>query len=314
MKIDKSKIEFFFFKLFERIVRAVGFKRIKYVAKPLAFVFYYLIPLRKNVVVENLKRAFPEKDEKEIEKLAFKNYVNVALTFLELLYASKITKEELEKIVHIDKRDKEKILETARRNSGAIFLTGHYGNWEIAGLFVGALVNEIKPLHVLVKNQSNKYITDWLLRVRSKFGSKIVTVGKSSKELLRIAASNQIVALLADQRGKEDGLRIKFFGIETPVHTGLAVIALKTKTPVIFMVATRREDGTYELTAEEISCAQEKTEWNENVRCIMQAYMSKIEEKLRAHPEQWFWMHKIWKYSPRKNAEQKHGAQRTTNS
>ncbi len=297
MKIDNNKIEFFFYRLFEKIVCTLGFRRIKYVAKPLAFFFFYVVPLRKDVVIGNLRRAFPEKSEKEIKKIAYENYVNAALTFLELLYASKITKEELESIIKIDKETKDKILSYAKSPHGAIFLTGHYGNWELAGLYVGALVNDIKPLHVLVKNQRNKYITDWLLRVRSKFGNRIVTVGKSSPELMNIAMNNKIVALLADQRGKEDGTRIKFFGIDTPIHTGLAVIALKTETPILFMVATRLENGMYELTAEEIGCEKFSDKWKENVVCIMQTYMSKIEEKLREHPEQWFWMHKIWKYS-----------------
>ncbi len=297
MKIDKNKIEFILFRFFEKIVHFIGFKRIKFIAKPLAFLFFYLISLRKNVVLKNLQRAFPEKSEKEIKKIAFANYVSAGITFLELLYASKITADELNEIVVIDEATKTKLLDIARGKDGAVFLSGHFGNWEIVALFVGLLVNDVKPLHVIVKNQRNLFITKWLENVRTKFGNNIVVVGKNSRELLKIALNNQIIALLADQRGRKENLRVKFFGIDTPVHTGLAVIALKTKTPIVFFAATRLPDGRYGVTIDEISCEKYSENWNENVKCIMQNYMNKMEKIISKHPEQWFWMHNIWKYS-----------------
>ncbi len=297
MKIDKNKIEFFFYRFFEKIVHFIGFKRIKFIAKPLAFLFFYVIPLRKNVVLKNLQRAFPNKSEKEIKKIAFANFVSAGITFLELLYASKITADELNEVVVINETTKAKLLDIARGKDGAVFLSGHYGNWEILALYVGLLVNDVKPLHIIVKNQRNVYITKWLEVTRSKFGNRIVAVGKSMRELLKIALDNQIVALLADQRGRKENLRIKFFGIDTPVHTGLAVIALKTKTPIVFFAATRLHDGRYEITVDEIFCDTLSEKWNDNVKCIMQNYMNKMEEIISKHPEQWFWMHNIWKYS-----------------
>jgi len=177
LKIDKNKIEFFFFKFFEKLVHVVGLRRIKFIARPLAFFFYRVIPLRKNVVLKNLRMAFPELSGKEIKKIAYENYVNAAITFMELLYGSKITLKELNELIVIDNSTKAKLIEIAKRNTGAIFLSGHFGNWEILSLYVGSLINEIKPVHILVKRQRNRFITEWLETTRSKFGNKIVEVG-----------------------------------------------------------------------------------------------------------------------------------------
>ncbi len=297
MKINTKKIEFFFFRLFEKLVHLIGFAKIKYIAKPFAYLFYYVFPIRKKVVIKNLAYAFPEKSETEIKNLAFKNYYSSALMFLEMLYLSKITQSDFEKIIEIDDETKQRLISYASDEKGTIFLTGHFGNWELVGLFVGNIVSNIKRLNVLAKRQHNEYISNWLEAMRTRTGNKVVYVGKSTKELFKIVLNKEIVALVADQRGKKEGMKIKFFGIDTPIHTGLAVIALKTKTPIVLILATRIKPGLYKLTIEELRCEKLSEKWHDNEKCLMQKYMSAMEEYIRENPEQWFWMHNIWKYS-----------------
>ncbi|TSA25755.1 MAG: hypothetical protein D4R68_08325 [Ignavibacteriales bacterium] len=289
---NKNKIEFFFFILFSKIFKVIGLRSTRKFAKLLGSFIYYIIPIRKKIVIENLTSAFPEKSNKEIERIAKRNYQNIFLTFFEFMYYPNSNSEEIKTMLKVPNLDLMK--NKMEEGKGMIFLTGHFGSWEIGGLAAALLMNY--PFHVLAKPQRNPYITEWWKNTREMFGNKEIWLGVSIRQIFEVLKSNGILCVVADQRGPMDSPRVNFFGRQTAFYTGTASIILKVKCNVIMGVIIRQSDYSYKTEIEELVIDDIGKNQNDQVKEITQKYISFLEKHIRNYPEQYFWMHKIWKY------------------
>lgn len=291
--LDKNKIEFVLWKLFTKIVHTIGFNNIPKFAKSLAFLFFYLIPIRKSVVISNLKKAFPDKSEKEISQIAYKNYISVGITFMEIMAFQRMTKEEILGLATVN--NLELAQEKIRNGKGVILLTAHISNWELGALFMGLVLD--KQINVLVKKQRNKYVANWMSTVREKFTNKEIPLGVSIRELYKTLITGGAVGIVGDQRGKKDeGIVVDFFNQPTVTFQGFASLGIKNKVPIIVVLGERLPNGKYLIDIEEINYDNLPEKLSDQVKELNQRYMTLLENKIRKNPEQWLWMHNIWKY------------------
>jgi Kdo2-lipid IVA lauroyltransferase/acyltransferase len=290
--IDKNRIEFLLFRTAQKAFGLMGIKITRRAALFVGTLMFYLIPIRKKVAIENLSKAFPQKTKKEILGLARKNYQNITITFFELMSLPSIPinvlKEQLEFNGLNDFKNQTK------DERGLIILLGHFGNWELAIACIAMILG--KTLSVLVKPQRNPYITDWLKETRARFGAKIIESGVSVKELFKALKNGEAVGIAADQRGHFDNPRFNFFNQPTALYTGTASIALRTNSKVIMGIPVRQKDFKYKYYFEELNFENLPEEEELKVKELTQRYISFIEKYVRQYPEQYFWMHKIWKY------------------
>ncbi len=290
---DKNKIEFALWKFFTKVVNLIGAKRINGLAKVLTIIFFYLIPLRKSVVIANLKKAFPEKTRKEIKQLAFNNFLSVAITFMEIMAFQNISREEVFSLVKVEN------LELAKRkvaeNKGVILLTAHIANWELGALIMGLSLDA--QINVLVKKQRNKIFAEWMSGIREKFTNKEVPLGASVRELYKTLLQGGIVGIVGDQRGRKDeGIVVNFFNQPTTTFQGFAALGIKNKVPILVVLGERLPNGKYLMNVEEIGYDNLPEKLSDKVVELNQRYMTILENKIRKNPEQWLWMHNIWKY------------------
>lgn len=290
---NKNKVEFFLWNFLSRVVSFIGIKRIPQIAKVLTVLFYYIIPLRKAVVISNLQKAFPEKSEKEIKRIGFENFLSIAITFMEIMAFRNMSSEDILSIskVHNLELAERKIAE----GKGVILLTAHLSNWELGALTMGVHLNS--QINVLVKKQRNKLVADWMSEVRERFTNREVPLGVSVRELYRTLLNGGIVGIVGDQRGKkEDGVVVEFFNQPTVTFQGFASLGIKNKVPIIVVLGERLLDGKYLFTVEEIDYTNLPEALPDKVKELNQRYMKLLENKIKKNPEQWLWMHKIWKY------------------
>ncbi len=289
---DKNKIEFTLLMSFAKLVKLFKFQTLPKVAKFLTPLFYHLIKIRRDVIFKNLERAFPHEDEIFYKKTAKENYFHFILTLLEIIKIPSLTKSKVNSLLKIENSDllEDKISE----DKGIIFLTAHFGNWEFGAVSVGSKTGH--SVSVLTKSQRNSLVDKWLDRIRESFGNRAVKVGTSVREIYKALLEKRIVGIVGDQRGPKEGMRVMLFNQPTAVFTGTASIHLKTGSPIITAIITRKPDFTFETTFEEINVADMDGSPEEKIREINQRYMNILERKIRLNPAQWFWMHNIWKY------------------
>jgi len=243
-------------------------------------------------VFDNLKHAFPELTSADINKIAYGSYKNFSITLVEILYLPRITKEQFKKEVHfsnidlIDKKEQEQ--------NGVILLSAHFGNWEYGAISVGAQLN--KKLSVVVKPQRNTFVNDWMNQARTRWTNEVIPLGASIRNVYSVLFNKGMVAMVADQRGPEESIKLEFFGRKTSVYTGPAVLSLKMNVPIIYGIAIRQPDFSYNLDFVEISRENLPDEYDEKVKVLSERMLKYLEDVIRKHPEQWLWMHKRWKH------------------
>jgi KDO2-lipid IV(A) lauroyltransferase len=288
----QDRIEYFLFISLSHFVRIIGLNLSRRLSYLLAAFFYFIVPIRKKTVKENLRKAFPEYCKSKINKIAFGSYRSFCITLVEILYLPAISMDDLKSSVTYT--DIPQIKKRYNEGKGLIFLGAHYGNWEYIALTV-ALHLEI-PITVIVKSQRNSLVTNWLDSMRVKWGNKIVPLGISIRQVYKELKEKRIVAMVADQRGPSDGIRINFMGRKASVFAGPALLALKTGAPIMFGVTIRQPDFSYKTVIEFINTEDLPEEEELKVAELSQRHASVLEKYIKQFPEQWFWMHKRWKY------------------
>jgi len=288
----KNRIEYILFILFSWCFRLLGLNLSRKFATVLALVFFYLIPIRKKVVFNNLKIAFPENDVHTNKKLAFRIYLSFAITLVEILYLPYIKEEQL--INEVMCSNPELIIEKFREGKGLILLSSHFGNWEFGAISIAMQVH--LPFSVIVKPLRNPLVYEWMNNFRTKFGNEVVPLGISIRKTYQTLKQKKVVAMVADQRGPREGVKVEFFGRKVSVYTGPAALALKTGAPLICGIAVRQKDYKYKMDLIEISQQNLPAGEEEKILEISQRYTSYLEKVIRENPEQWLWMHNRWKH------------------
>jgi KDO2-lipid IV(A) lauroyltransferase len=288
----QDRIEYILFIALSRIIRLIGLSLSRRLSFLLAAFFYFIVPIRKKTVKENLQKAFPAYSKSKINEIAFGSYKSFCITLVEILYLPSMSKSELESSVVYN--DIPLIREKYNEGKGIIFLGAHFGNWEYIALTVALQLGI--PITVIVKSQRNTLVTNWLDNMRVKWGNKIVPLGISIRQVYKELKEKKIVAMVADQRGPAEGIRINFMGRKASVFAGPALLALKLGAPIIFGVTIRKPDFSYQTAVEVINAEDLPEEEDQKIAELSRRHVSVLEKYIKQFPEQWLWMHKRWKY------------------
>ncbi|MFC2094115.1 lysophospholipid acyltransferase family protein [Bacteroidota bacterium] len=288
----KNIFEYIIFLSFSKFFQLLGLNLSRKFSFLIAALFYYLIPIRKKTVLENLHNAFPDYNEKKINSIAFGSYKSFAIALTEILYIPAMSREDIKR--QVDCSNLDLIRERYEENKGVILLTAHFGNWEFMATSIGAQLNI--PLSSIIKSQRNPYVTKWMNNARTKWNNKIVPLGISIRQTYQTLKDKKIVGIVADQRGPEESIKINFFGSELSVHTGPAILSLKTGAPVLYGISVRQDDYSYKTVMTEISKENLPDSNEEKIKELSQRHMAYLEGYIRKYPEQWLWMHKRWKH------------------
>lgn len=288
----KNVIEYILFLLLSSLTGLLGLKLSRKFSYLIAFLFYYVIPVRKKTVLGNLQSAFPDYSKGKIKRIAFGSYKSFAIALVEILYMPYLNRGKIEKMVYCP--NKELIIKRFNEKNGLILLSAHFGNWEFGATSISAQLNI--PFKVVIKSQRNPYVTKWLNRVRTKWLNDVVTLGVSIRQIFKELKEKNIVAMVADQRGPKEGIRVNFFGRKVSIYPGPALLSLKTNAPIIYGINVRQTDFSYRTDLVEISKNDLPENEDEKIVELTQRHTAHLENTIREYPEQWLWMHKLWKY------------------
>ena len=251
-------------------------------------------PRHYHLVLKNLRIAFgSEKTEREIIELANACYRHLGKSLMEFIRLPGMTAEEICESVEL--RGAEHLDQALAQGKGAILLTGHLGNWELVG---GRIAAGGYPLTVIARAQRDNALTGLLLATRESTGMKVYHRGSAVKGALAAIRRNEFLGVLLDQNAGSEGVFVDFFGHLASTAAGAAVFALRTETPVLPSFGWRNPDDTHTAAIDPPVPLIRTGDHRHDVEANTARYTKIIEEKIRTHPEQWFWLHKRWKSRP----------------
>jgi KDO2-lipid IV(A) lauroyltransferase len=248
--------------------------------------------IRRAVVERQVRAALPELSEADVQRIARESYENLGRTAIETaLLPGRSREQVLGMFSRVEGWD---IVERAMaRGRGVLFVTGHLGNWELAGSLVAA---KGVPLEAVARRMQNPLFDRYLTDTRQSIGMSVIHDADAVRRVPRAMREQHAVAFLVDQGAV--GLAttwVPFFGRLAKTPRGPAVFALRLAAPVIFGAALRQPDGRYLMGFEEVQ-AESTGDRDADVDRIVAAYTATLERWVRRAPEQYFWHHRRWKH------------------
>ena len=265
--------------------------RLLYILSDILFlIIYYVIKYRRKVVQCNLKNAFPEKSIIEraiIEKKYFQYLSDMVVECIKMLSISKSTLKKRLRIKNI-----EEVTRHLNEGKSILMATGHYGNWEWGPLMMALAVPE--QVIVIYKPLTNKNFELLINRMRSRFGTMMVSMKQTLRKIIEMKNTVTITVFANDQTpAKIDSHYVlKFLNQPTSVFPGIEKVAHMTNNPVLFCYIDRLKRGYYEGTFKTI-VEQPSLHKEEE---ITKLHTQELENIIIRKPELWLWSHRRWKY------------------
>ncbi len=254
-------------------------------------VLRFIIKYRFKVITENLRYAFPEKNDKEISEIRNKFYSHFCDLIVESIKTYSISNKEMEK--RFIARGIEKANAYFDEGRSIIALTMHHNNWEWSGFVQLQTKHLILPVYNPIRG--NQAMEKFLTHNRERWGSESMPVHKTARTLIEYNIKGRLTGLylVADQTPPANSkFWTVFLNRETPFFSGPEKIAASGNLPVFFQHIKKVGRGRYIM---EFSLLIEDPKDIEQ-KDILLTYIRKCEEIIRAEPAYYLWSHRRWKH------------------
>jgi KDO2-lipid IV(A) lauroyltransferase len=246
--------------------------------------------MRRAVTDANLGVAFPELDPRARAQLARRVYAHFGRMAVDSLRLSARGPSAV--VPHVSGGDCVRLIEERLpRGRGIIVLTGHLGNWELAGAYVAARGYR---LAAVVKPPSNPWVARHADSVRRSLGIETIPMPEARTGVARALAENRVVALVADQGAVRSTVFAPFFGRPTRTPVGPGLFAARTGAPILFGALVAQPGGGYRLEGEVLA---ESVEGDADavIQDVAERFRERLEALVRRYPDQYLWTHRLWK-------------------
>ena len=231
----------------------------------------------------------------EARQLVRKVYRNFGATFAEgLLIPHILRRKRFADFAHI--HGGEHVRAALAKGRGAILVGTHLGNWELGGLACAELADSVMAV---ARPLDNPLLDRHMRTLREQLGQTIVERRGAMRRVLRHLRAGGLVVMLIDQNQRRGGVFVDFFGKLASTVPTPASIALKHDVPVLAASAWRADSGfvhhfRYDPPFDLIRTGDREADIVANTAL----FTKRIEESVRSHPDQWFWLHRRWRRRP----------------
>ncbi|HVP66139.1 MAG TPA: lysophospholipid acyltransferase family protein [Anaeromyxobacteraceae bacterium] len=258
----------------------------------------WLLGVRRGVVMDNLRLAFPEWTEprrREVGRAVFRNLGRVAADFL---FATRLTPRELDGLFVYEPGTLERILEARAAGKNVVVCTAHFGNFENL-----AAVHNLKgiPIAMITRRMGGGWLADLWRRGRSRAGVQdiVVSRGQTLQAALRAMRAGRVLGYVIDQNmSPRRAIFPTFFGVPAATSPTPAYLALRSKAEVFFLLDVPLEDGRHRVVIEGPLRMPHTGDRERDVLAFTQGLNDRLERWVREYPEQWYWVHRRWKTRP----------------
>ena len=251
------------------------------------------------VAAENLRHAFPDWDAATIDRTVwgvYRHFCAVAVEMIKLPRA--LNPYTLYRHVWYPSATEFcQVIRWLGSGRSVMVLTGHLGNWELFSYATGLFGIEGS---VVARTLDNPYLDRFIRRFRQGTGQQILAKKGDFDRMQDLLAGGGYLGILGDQDAGSRGVFVDYFGRPASTTKGFALLALEYDVPILVMGAVRiGSPMRYALRLADVILPADYAARPDAVKAITQRYTAALEQLVRAHPEQYFWLHRRWKTQPR---------------
>jgi KDO2-lipid IV(A) lauroyltransferase len=285
-------------RLFVCVVQALSPRTARQFAHGLAWLAYQLDRRHREVAQDNLRQAFPgrhgDAELATIVRGVFRHFCTLLVEIIHL--PRKLHAANWNSYLRVN--DAVPLVECLLSGRPLLIITGHFGNWELAGYALGLLGF---TTHAIARPLDNVFLDDFLRRFRERTGQKILAKHGDFDQMQALLDRGGVLATLADQDAGSRGLFVDFFGRPASTHKAVALLALEHRVPMAVTGAYKvSEPMNYAFVTEAVILPEHYEAQPDAARAITQDFTSALERLVRLAPDQYFWLHRRWKHQPQK--------------
>jgi KDO2-lipid IV(A) lauroyltransferase len=259
----------------------------------LSSLLYNISKKYQKVIHTNLSIAFPSISKEEKKRIAKHSYLNFLHTISGFIKREGKSKEQV--IENITFKNDQALLRAIEEKKKIIFITAHFGNWELLPI---ALTTRYQlEMSIVGKSLKSPRMQKILRQSREKFGIELIDKEGAVRGMMKALSKKRTLGLLVDHHTTtNEGAIINFFGKEATQTMSSAMIARKFDA-ILFPVFISSEDFKHyrvEFYPEITPIKTEDTQ--EDIKRMTQQQADVIEKAIREKPDEWFWLHRRWKY------------------
>jgi KDO2-lipid IV(A) lauroyltransferase len=229
-------------------------------------------------------------DDVALEQMVRRVFHGFAKYLVDFISLARMNRAEAEALVKVENR--EQIEKVKALNRGALLVTAHLGNWELAG---AVMVSLGYPITAVAHQQGQKKLDNLFARYRRKRGITVLPLGLMVvRQLLEVLGKGEFVALLADRDYTPRNQPVEFFGAPASLPRGPAWISSHYKVPILPGFLLRLEDDTFVMRMYPILNAagdQDEDTLHRQLRDV-------LEDGISRDPSQWFLFENLWDGNP----------------
>jgi KDO2-lipid IV(A) lauroyltransferase len=254
------------------------------------YLFYLLDGAHRRVASENLAAAFPRRSPAERRAIVRAVFGHFGRLLFEFLKFSTLSPEQMLERVEFD--GEERVRLAYAQGKGVLFITGHFGFWELHAV---AHPLRFESIGVLARTLDNARLNALLEQIRQRTGNVVIYRQGSIRKVMRMMADRHGVAVLIDQHIQgADAVYVEFFERPAATTSAVAAMALRTGAPVVPVFALPLGKGRYRLIYEH-PVEPPAADSEDAVREFTQRCTDVLEMYVRRHPDLWLWMHRRWR-------------------
>jgi len=256
----------------------------------LGLAFYRVDGAHRRIALRNLATAFPSRPDAERRAIARAAFGHFGRLLFELLRFATLTPEQMVARVEVDGAERSRA--AYAQGKGVLFVTGHFGFWELQAIVHAA---QIEPVSILARALDNPYLNRLLEDIRQRTGNTVIYRRETIRRVMRTLHAGHGVAMLIDQHiMSRDAIYVDFFERPAATTSAVAALALRTGAPVVPVFALPIGGGRYRMIYEH-PVEPPKADSPDAIYEFTQRCTDVLEMYVRRHPELWLWMHRRWR-------------------
>lgn len=266
--------------------------RIAYLVSPvIADICYPFYRGGRRAMHQNLSHVLGTSDRRVLGRMARSTLRNFSKYVVDFIHFYTMSPEEIRDRIVFD--DYERLNAAVAEGKGIIFVTLHFGNWDMGA---AGLAAHGYPIDAIAETFELPRMNDLIQGYRRQLGINIIPVERLGPGVLRALRRGDILALLIDVPAPGASVAVDFFGAPADVPAGPARLAIRTGARVIPAVLAR-EPGDDKLIRPIVDFDlrfQPSGDEEQDVRRLTQQIMSSLERFVRKYPDQWFMFRPMW--------------------
>lgn len=269
-------------------------------SRRLAWVLWYVVRMRRRLVKDNLRIAFPQLTPLERQAIALAMWEHLLLMVCEIAHAPrKIHRANWRQ--HLSMPQMTMMVRRFLDRRPVVIISGHLGNFEMGGYLLGL---HGFPTHTIARKLDNRYLDRWVNDFRAATGQYMLPKQGSGEQITELLRSGGTLVLLGDQHAGEGACWVDFFGRPASTHKAVALFTLggnaPTATGCVFRMGAPMH---FEMCVADLVDPADPKFTHGSVPLLTQWYTGCLEQLIREAPGQYWWLHRRWREPPQKRRQ-----------